>query len=172
MNFILNGNQVEFTGDPEISLLTYLREYEGIISPKDGCSPQAACGACTVDLNRKAVLSCVTPMKKVADSLVTTIEGLGAYRQSVFANAFAEKGGVQCGFCIPGIVMRANALINKNTDPTRAEVEKALTPNLCRCTGYKKILALANPSTKRKNWYWDSINMLTISRSRGWCMGP
>jgi selenium-dependent xanthine dehydrogenase len=140
MKFVLNGNQKEFTGDPEMSLLTYLREYEGIISPKDGCSPQAACGACTVDLNGKAVLSCVILMKKLADGVVTTTEGLGAYRQRVFANAFAEKGGVQCGFCIPGIVMRANALINKNADPSRAEVEQALTPNLCRCTGYKKVI--------------------------------
>ncbi|MCK5315495.1 MAG: molybdopterin-dependent oxidoreductase, partial [Anaerolineales bacterium] len=140
MNFILNGGEKEFSGDPEMSLLTYLREYEGIISPKDGCSPQAACGACTVDLNGKAVLSCVILMKKVAAGVVTTTEGLGAYRQRVFANAFAEKGGVQCGFCIPGIVMRANALLNKDADPTRAEVEQALTPNLCRCTGYKKIV--------------------------------
>lgn len=140
MKFILNGSQKEFTGDPEMSLLNYLREYEGIISPKDGCSPQAACGACTVDLNGKAVLSCVILMKKVADGVVTTIEGLGTYRQKVYANAFTEKGGVQCGFCIPGIVMRANALINKNAEPSRAAVEQALTPNLCRCTGYKKVI--------------------------------
>jgi xanthine dehydrogenase molybdenum-binding subunit len=79
-------------------------------------------------------------MKKVADGTVITIEGLGAYRQRVFANAFADKGGVQCGFCIPGIVMRSNALINKTLSPTWADVEQALTPNLCRCTGYKKII--------------------------------
>jgi aerobic-type carbon monoxide dehydrogenase small subunit (CoxS/CutS family) len=91
-------------------------------------------------LNGKAVLSCVIPMKKVADGRVTTIEGLGEYRQKVFANAFAEKGGAQCGFCTPGIVMRANTLVNQNPDPTPAEVESALTPNLCRCTGYKKIV--------------------------------
>ena len=140
MKFILNGSQKEYHGDPEMSLLTYLREHEDIISPKNGCAPQAACGACTVDLDGKAVLSCVILMKKVADGVVTTIEGLGEFRQKVFANAFAEKGGVQCGFCIPGIVMRSNALINKNPDPSRADVEQALTPNLCRCTGYKKIV--------------------------------
>jgi xanthine dehydrogenase molybdenum-binding subunit len=140
MKFFLNGTEKEFNGDPEMSLLTYLRDFEGIISPKNGCAPQAACGACTVDLNGKAVLSCVILMKKVADGVITTIEGLGDYRQEVFANAFAEKGGVQCGFCIPGIVMQSNALINKNANPTRADVEQALTPNLCRCTGYKKIV--------------------------------
>lgn len=140
MKFWLNGQTKEYDGDPELPLLTYLREGEGIISPKNGCAPQAACGACTVDLNGKAVLSCVTPMKKVSKGQVTTTEGLGNYRQDVFANAFVGSGGVQCGFCIPGIVMQANALINKNPDPSRADVEKALTPNLCRCTGYKKVI--------------------------------
>ncbi|MEZ4645204.1 MAG: 2Fe-2S iron-sulfur cluster-binding protein [Chloroflexota bacterium] len=140
MKFWLNGQQTEYDGDPDLPLLTYLREHKTILSPKNGCAPQAACGACTVDLNGKAVLSCVTPMKKVAEGMVTTIEGLGAYRQEVYANAFVAKGGVQCGFCIPGIVMQANALLNKNPEPTAAEVEKALTPNLCRCTGYKKVI--------------------------------
>ncbi len=140
MQFKLNGRVITYDGDPELPLLTYLREQESILSPKNGCAPQAACGACTVDLNGKAVLSCVTPMKKVDGGEVLTIEGLGQYRQDVYANAFVAKGGVQCGFCIPGIVMQANALINKNADPSTAEIEKALTPNLCRCTGYKKIV--------------------------------
>ena len=140
MKFQLNGQIREYDGDPDRPLLTYLREIEGILSAKDGCAPQAACGACVVDFNGKGTLACVTPMKKVADGAVTTIEGLGKYRQDVFANAFVAKGGVQCGYCIPGIVMQSNALINKNPDPMRADIEKALTPNLCRCTGYKKIV--------------------------------
>ncbi len=140
MKFLLNGNIKDYKGDPELPLLTYLREVEGIISPKNGCAPQAACGACVVDLNGKAVLSCVTPMAKVEEGQVTTIEGLSAYRQDVYANAFVGHGGVQCGFCIPGIVMQANALINKNPAPGRNDVERSLTPNLCRCTGYKKIV--------------------------------
>ena len=140
MQFILNGQQKEYDGDPTLPLLTFLREHEGIISPKDGCAPQAACGCCVVQLNNRAVLACVTPMKKVADSRVTTIEGLDAYRQEVFANSFVSKGGVQCGFCIPGIVMQSNVLIDKNPEPDRAAIEKALTPHLCRCTGYKNII--------------------------------
>ena len=140
MEFWLNGERKEYDGDPELPLLTWLRLEEGITSPKDGCAPQAACGCCAVDLNGKAVLACVTSMKKTAGGRVTTIEGLGEYRQSVYANAFVAKGGVQCGFCIPGMVIQANALINKNNDPTRDEIAKALTPNLCRCTGYKKII--------------------------------
>ncbi len=140
MEFVLNGQRRDYEGDPDLPLLTYLREMEGIISPKDGCSPQAACGCCAVDLNGKAALSCVTPMKKVAGGAVVTTEGLGDYRQRVFSHAFVAKGGIQCGFCIPGIVIQANALINRNPEPSREEIEKALTPHLCRCTGYKKIV--------------------------------
>jgi aldehyde oxidoreductase len=140
MKFILNGQTREFDGDPELPLLHYLREIEGIISPKDGCAPQAACGCCAVQLDDKTVLSCVTKMGKVGNGRITTTEGLGEYRQNVYANAFVSKGGVQCGFCIPGIVMQADTLINKNPDPSREDIEKALTPHLCRCTGYKKIV--------------------------------
>lgn len=140
MKFILNGETIEFNGDPEMPLLTYLREEAGILSAKDGCAPQAACGCCTVQLEDKAVLSCVTKMGKIENKSVTTTEGLGEYRQEVFANSFVSCGGVQCGFCIPGIVMQSNVLINQNPEPSRADIEKALTPNLCRCTGYKKIV--------------------------------
>ena len=112
MNFTLNGNTKTYDGDPELLLLNYLREIEGIISPKDGCSPQAACGCCTVELNGKAVLSCAIPMKKVDGGIVLTTEGLDEYKKRVIANAFVEKCGVQCGFCIPGIVMQAKVLID------------------------------------------------------------
>ncbi len=140
MQFHLNGVTRHYDGDPDLPLLSFLRDHEHIISPKDGCAPQAACGCCAVDLNGKAVLSCVTPMKKVGGGSVVTTEGLGEYRQQVFANAFVAEGGIQCGFCIPGIVMQANTLINRNPDPSRDEIEKSLTPHLCRCTGYKKIV--------------------------------
>lgn len=140
MEFHLNGQPTSWDGDPDMPLLTYLRDVAGITSAKDGCAPQAACGCCAVQMDDKTVLSCITPMKKLADSRITTTEGLGEYRQNVFANAFVSKGGVQCGFCIPGIVMQANSLIDKNPDPSRDDIEKALTPHLCRCTGYKKIV--------------------------------
>lgn len=140
MQFWLNGESRSFDGDAQLPLLTYLREIAGIVSAKNGCAPQAACGACVVDLNGKGVLACVTSMEKVAGGVVTTVEGLGAYRQSVFAHAFVEKGGTQCGFCTPGIVMQANSLLNGNPAPNRGAIEQALTPNLCRCTGYKKIV--------------------------------
>lgn len=140
MKFRLNGLEKEFNGDLELSLLKYLRNIENIITVKDGCSGQATCGSCTVELNGKAVLSCVTPMKKIENLEVITTDGLGEYKQNVFANAFVEKGGTQCGFCTPGIVMRANTLIQQNANPTRAEIINSLTPHLCRCTGYVKVV--------------------------------
>jgi xanthine dehydrogenase molybdenum-binding subunit len=140
VEFRLNGLLIQYTGDPELDLMTYLREQAGILSPKNGCAPQAACGCCVVQLDDKAVLSCVTKLERVAGKEVTTIEGLGEYRQKVYANSFVNCGGVQCGFCIPGIVMQSHVLIGKNPEPSRDDIEKALTPNLCRCTGYKKIV--------------------------------
>ena len=140
IHFTLNGKNVQYEGDPERALMNVLREDLGIISPKDGCAPQAACGCCVVQVDDKALLSCVTKMEKIAGKSVATTEGLGEYRQQVFANAFVREGGVQCGFCIPGIVMQANNLINHNPEPSRADIEKSLTPHLCRCTGYKKIV--------------------------------
>ncbi|MCY3832777.1 MAG: molybdopterin-dependent oxidoreductase [Chloroflexi bacterium] len=140
IRFTLNGKTVEYEGDPERALMNVLREDLGVISPKDGCAPQAACGCCVVGVDDKALLSCVTKMSKVAGKSVTTTEGLGEYRQKIFANSFVKEGGVQCGFCIPGIVMQANNLINHNPRPSRADIDKSLTPHLCRCTGYKKIV--------------------------------
>jgi len=140
IQFTVNGKTIEYTGDPERALMNVLRDDLGIISPKDGCAPQAACGCCVVQVDDRALLSCVTKMNRVAGKSVTTTEGLGEYRQQVFANAFVKEGGVQCGFCIPGIVMQANNLINHKPQPSRADIEKTLTPHLCRCTGYKKIV--------------------------------
>ncbi|MCB0076828.1 MAG: 2Fe-2S iron-sulfur cluster binding domain-containing protein, partial [Anaerolineales bacterium] len=140
MQFTLNGEVRHYDGDPELPLLSYLRDVEGIISPKDGCAPQAACGCCLVHVDGKGVLACVTAMKRLDGAEIVTVEGLGDYRQSVYANAFVSCGGVQCGFCIPGMVMQADALINQNPAPTRDEIAHVMRQNLCRCTGYKKII--------------------------------
>lgn len=140
MKFKLNGRTINYDGEPSKTLLNYLRRDEHIISVKDGCSPQAACGACTVELNGKAVLSCVTPMSKVANGHVITTEGMDRLIKNAFVVAFAEKGAVQCGFCTPGIVMRAKILLQKNPDPKRQEIIQALKYHLCRCTGYVKII--------------------------------
>ncbi len=140
MEFFLNGEFRKYSGDVNLNLLKYLREIEGITTAKDGCSCQGACGACTVEIDGKATLACATKMKTLAGKHILTTEGLELKIQEYFARAFMEKGGVQCGFCIPGIVMAAKTLLAKNLNPTRQEVKKAIARNLCRCTGYKKIV--------------------------------
>lgn len=140
MRLFVNGQPRDYQGDPECTLLEYLRETEGIISPKDGCSPQGACGCCTVEVNGRPALACCLKMGKAAGKNVLTTEGLSPRQRDVFAKAFLEKGGVQCGFCIPGMVMRSKILLDRSPDPSRREVARALSPNLCRCTGYTKII--------------------------------
>jgi len=140
MQFTLNGKIKKFEGDSNLMLLKYLREVEGIISAKDGCSCQASCGACTVDIDGVATLACVTPLKKIEGKTVTTTDGLEKKIQEAFSRAFLEKGGIQCGFCIPGIVMAARTLLKANNNPTRDEIKAAINRNICRCTGYKKII--------------------------------
>jgi len=140
IRFKLNGIDKEYNGDESVSLLHFLREIEGIVSPKDGCSGQAACGACMVEMNGSPTLSCVTPMKKVADAEVTTIEGFPEVLKQTLARAFVEKGAVQCGFCTPGFLTRTKILLESNPNPSRDDVLKALKKNMCRCTGYIKII--------------------------------
>ncbi|NCZ87968.1 MAG: selenium-dependent xanthine dehydrogenase [Actinobacteria bacterium] len=122
-------------------LLSALREELNITSPKDGCSPSGQCGCCTVLVNGKAVVACQTSMEKAAGASITTLEGVSADERARFAQAFAACGGLQCGFCIPGIVVRAKAQIDKKgADLKRADMARHLGAHLCRCTGYAKIL--------------------------------
>ena len=138
--FLLNGQNVEYSGDETTPLLTFLREERGITSVKDGCSGQAACGACLVELDGKPALACSTPMKRVADKEVITIEGFPENVRRTLARAFVAEGAVQCGYCTPGILSRAKILLESNPDPSREDVVKAININVCRCTGYLKII--------------------------------
>jgi len=120
-----------------------------ITSPKDGCSPSGQCGCCTVIVNGKAVVSCQTPLDKVEGGTVTTLEGFDPAVRKSFSDAFSACGGLQCGFCIPGIVVRAHAQIEKKgADLTKADMARHLGAHLCRCTGYhnivKSVLAAAS----------------------------
>ena len=122
-------------------LLAALREELDITSPKDGCSPSGQCGCCTVLINGKAVVSCQTPLSKVEGGTVTTLEGVDEEERSRYSQAFAACGGLQCGFCIPGIVVRAKAQVDKKGAALqRNDMAKHLGAHLCRCTGYVKIL--------------------------------
>ncbi len=140
VNFTLNGGDTTVLVDKDATLLDMLRDDLGITSPKNACQPQAQCGCCTVLVDGKSRLSCVLPAYKVEGKHVTTCEGLSAEIRVHLAEAFVEAGGVQCGFCIPGIAMRAAALIVRNPNPTRADIVKELRGHLCRCTGYVKIV--------------------------------
>lgn len=140
VSFTLNGEPVTVRR-PHPHLLAALREELDVTSPKDGCSPSGQCGCCTVLIDGKAVVSCQQPLDKVAGSSIVTLEGVDESERQAFANAFAACGGLQCGFCIPGIVMRAKSQIDKKGAAlTRDAMKPHLGAHLCRCTGYVKIL--------------------------------
>ncbi|MBP8041175.1 MAG: selenium-dependent xanthine dehydrogenase [Bacteroidales bacterium] len=138
--FKLNGENINYDGDPKKPLLKYLRNDKHITSCKDGCSGQAYCGACMVEINGEAKLSCVTLMEKLHGAEIITLEGIPDDIRDIIARAYVEKGAVQCGFCTPGFLMRTKVLFQKNPNPGREEIVKALNVNLCRCTGYVKII--------------------------------
>jgi len=140
MRFSLNGRQVSVDAEPGESLLDVLRERCGLRSMKDGCAPEGSCGACTVIVDGRAVVSCAQPATRVADRAVTTLEGLAPDARALWADSFAVTGAAQCGYCSPGIVMKAQALLEREPAPTRDAVARALAGNLCRCTGYVKVL--------------------------------
>ena len=124
--------------EKNISLLSYLRYDLALTSVKEGCG-EGACGTCTVLVDGKKQRACVYTTAKADGKSVITVEGLSARERDVYAHCFAQAGAVQCGFCIPGMVISAKALLDVNLNPTRAEVKQAIRGNICRCTGYKKI---------------------------------
>ena len=140
VEFILNGAPVSVRADHP-HLLAALREELDVTSPKDGCSPSGQCGCCTVTIDGKVQISCTYSLEKVAGRNVTTLEGVDAVERNRYADAFAACGGLQCGFCIPGIVMRAKAQVDKKgADLQRDDMARHLGAHLCRCTGYVKVL--------------------------------
>src|SRR5437867_2013802 len=140
MDLTLNGHPVSLEIRDGASLLELLREVCGLTSVKDGCAPEGSCGACTVLVDGKAVVSCAQPAARAAGRSIVTQEGLGSDERERWADCFVASGASQCGFCSPGIVMKAEALLAKNPDPSREEIARALAGNLCRCTGYVKIV--------------------------------
>ena len=135
--FTVNGKTV--TTDKNQKLLRYLRDELRLTSVKDGCS-EGACGTCTVLVDGKATKACVFTTDKMDGKTVLTVEGLSEFEKEAYTYAFGEAGAVQCGFCIPGMVMAAKGLLDRNPDPTEAEIRTALRGNICRCTGYVKIV--------------------------------
>ena len=139
VDFLLNGAEVTVGEHPH--LLAALREELDVTSPKDGCSPSGQCGCCTVLVDGKPTVACSLALDRVAGRSVTTLEGLDAAERDRYAAAFASTGALQCGFCTPGIVMRAKALVDKDGPAlTRDKAARHLGGHLCRCTGYHSIL--------------------------------
>jgi selenium-dependent xanthine dehydrogenase len=140
MDLTVNGRPVSVPTRPGMSLLELLREELGITSVKDGCAPEGSCGACTVLVNGKAVVSCARKAEHAEGREVLTQEGLSSEERELWADGFVVSGASQCGFCSPGILMKAEGLLAKTPSPTRDQISKALAGNLCRCTGYIKIV--------------------------------
>lgn len=137
--FTVHVNGKDYQAEQDKKLMRFLRDDLRLTSVKDGCS-QGACGTCTVLVDGKTTRACIPMISKMEGKSIVTVEGLSEREKEVYAYAFATAGAVQCGFCIPGMVMSAKGLIDVNPDPTRLEVIAAIRNNICRCTGYKKII--------------------------------
>lgn len=148
--FKVNGAKHEILITPDESLLSVLRDRLGLKGSKKGCE-EGECGACTVLIEGRPMLSCLTPALKCSDLNILTVEGLASEgRLSPLQEAFVEAGAVQCGYCTPGMLMSAEALLSENHDPTEAEIAQALSGNLCRCTGYVKIIEAVRLAVQKR----------------------
>jgi isoquinoline 1-oxidoreductase subunit alpha len=136
----VNGVERTFDGDPQMPLLWYLRDILGLTGTKYGCG-MALCGTCTVHQNGKAIRACVSPMSKIAGTAIRTIEGLSADGSHPVQKAWMKINVPQCGYCQPGQIMQAAALLASNHHPTDAQIDEAMTGNLCRCGTYQRIRA-------------------------------
>ncbi len=139
VRFRCNGRAVEVDVPPMTRLLDVLREELRLTGSKEGCG-EGECGACTVRIDGEAVMSCLIPVCQVDGTSIVTIEGLGASVVHPVQAAMLQHGGAQCGICTPGLCMSAAALLERTPHPTREEARVALAGNLCRCTGYQKVV--------------------------------
>ncbi len=141
IRFIVNGDAVEVEAHPHWTLLRVLRDELELTGAKQGCG-EGECGACTVLVNGAPINSCIYPAMEVEGKTVLTVEGLMTAESGLhpIQKAFLEKAGVQCGFCTPGMIMSAKALLDHNPNPTEDEIRHALAGNMCRCTGYVQIV--------------------------------
>lgn len=150
ITFTLNHEPITLDVPPNRLLLTILRDDLGLTGAKPGCEV-GSCGACTVVIDGKAQNSCTYAAKKLAGRSVTTIEGLAENgRPNDLQQAFLEHGAVQCGYCIPGVIMAGEALLGHNTQPSRPEIRQALATNICRCTGYVQIVDAIEATAQKR----------------------
>ena len=148
VSFVINGGKEEREIPPNISLLELLRDHLGLTGTKNGCEA-GECGACTVLLDRRPVYACLVLAPKVDGKEIITIEGIGEEgKLHPVQKAFLTHGAVQCGFCTPGMILAAKALLDEKPNPSREEIEDAISGNLCRCTGYLQIVEAVEASRK------------------------
>jgi aerobic carbon-monoxide dehydrogenase small subunit len=148
--FVINGQTYEEIVEANTTLADLLREKVGLTGTKRGCSASGNCGACTVLLDGRPILSCLTLAWTVRDREITTIEGLaGPAGLHPLQQSFLDHGAVQCGYCTPGMVLAAKALLDENPSPSTDEIREGLAGNLCRCTGYVKIVEAVQAVSKR-----------------------
>ena len=154
INFTLNHQPVEVDLEPSTRLLDVLREHFHLTGVKEGCG-EGACGACSVLVNGVCFNSCLTPVANVLGKDVLTIDEFNKTKEyRIIADAYAELGASQCGFCTPGMIMNTYALLKRNPHPTELEVREALSGNLCRCTGYNAIVrAVLEVASKGVNFH-------------------
>ncbi len=151
ISFTLNGEPVKVEVEPHLTLLQLLRDKLEMTGTKEGCG-MGECGACTVLLDGKTVNSCIFPASEMEGRKVTTIEGLTDVQGNLhpIQKAFIEWGAVQCGFCTPGMVLSAKALLDENPKPTEEEIRHGIAGNLCRCTGYLQIIQAIKAVSEQK----------------------
>lgn len=148
LTMTLNGTEVTVQVQADEMLVDVLRERLGLTGTKVGCN-EGECGACTVLLDGEAVLSCLLPAMRAQGREVITIEGLSeGDRLHPLQQAFVDYGAVQCGYCTPGFILSAKALLDRNPHPTREQIKEAIAGNLCRCTGYVKIIEAIEAAAK------------------------
>ena len=148
ISFVINGKKKEMAISPNTTLLELLRDHLGLTGTKNGCEA-GECGACTVLLDGRPVYACLVLAPKVDGKEIITIEGIGEEgKLHPVQKAFLTHGAVQCGFCTPGMILAAKALLDEKPNPSREEIEDAISGNLCRCTGYLQIVKAIEASGK------------------------
>ena len=148
LEFTVNGTKVKLEVDPAMRLIDVLRDQLGLTGTKEGCG-EGECGACTIIMEGEAVNACLILAMQVRGKQVVTVEGLLKDGElNVLQKAFVNQGAVQCGYCTPGMLMSSKALLMKNPSPTEEEIRLALAGNLCRCTGYTKIIRAVEEAAK------------------------
>ena len=150
VNLEVNGSDRAFLAHPDTTLLAGLRDHLGLMGAKRGCA-QGACGSCTVLLDGEPVVSCLVPAVTVDTATVRTVEGLAdGHELDDVQQAFLDGFATQCGFCTPGMIMSAEALLDRNPSPTVDEVNEAISGNVCRCTGYEPIVTAVLDAAERR----------------------